>query len=182
MQRTLSNKPTDGLTFAFYRARGDWQNAVVRWSTKSHYSHCEAIFCLAELGEEVLCHSASSRDGGVRSKQIVLRSELWDLVHLPLCFFDEDLANRLLTETAGAKYDYPGIILSHILSLNRHAEHRWFCSEFCAALIGLPNPHHYSPQGLHDLAIYLRNHTAENWPDDCPQRPTEDEIRGCGCR
>ena len=177
----LSHTEIDGLTFAFYKARGDIQNKVVRWSTRSKYSHCEAIFSLAELEETVLCHSSSSRDGGVRSKDVLLRSDYWDLVHLPLCFFDRNRAERLLTQSAGALYVYPGILLSHVFSLNRHSESRWFCSEFCAALIGIPNPHTYSPQALFDLLVYLRIETADMWPEECRQKPTSTEINDCGC-
>ncbi|PLW75786.1 hypothetical protein [Cohaesibacter celericrescens] len=177
----LSDKPTDGLTFAFYKAKGDWRNWIVRKATNSIYSHCEVIFSLAEAQEEVLCHSASARDGGVRSKSIILRPDLWDLVHLPYCFFDEQHAKHLLILSAGAKYDYPAILLNHVVSLNRHSDERWFCSEFCAELIGLPNPHVYSPQALFDLLGYLRTQTSQNWPNDCPQRPTAEELANCGC-
>ena len=177
----LSHKATDGLTFAFYKAEGDWRNWIVRKATKSSYSHCEAIFSLAEHEEEVLCHSASSRDKGVRSKDILLKPDCWDLIHLPLCFYNEARASNLIARSAGAKYDYPGILLSHVVSLNRHASDRWFCSEFCAELIGVPNPHVYSPQAFHDLLVYLRMQTADMWPEGCAQRPGEKELEACGC-
>lgn len=161
------NKPVDGITFAFYKARGDWRNKAVRWATRSTYSHCEAVLSLANFDDKVMCHSASSRDGGVRSKAIVLHPEVWDLLHLPLCFYDNNRAQKLLKTAAGARYDYPGIMLSHVFSLNRHAAHRWFCSEFCAELIGVPNPHTYSPQAFYDLVSYLREQTMDMWPLDC---------------
>lgn len=177
----LSHGPIDGLTFAFYKARGDWKNKLVRFSTKSPYSHCEVIFSLAKMGDRVLCHSSSSRDGGVRSKEVTLVPEHWDLVHLPLCFFDRDRVEHQINQSAGARYDYPGILLSHVFSLNRHAEEKWFCSEFCAALIGIPNPHTYSPQALYDLLVYLRIQTADMWPEECQQKPTHQEVEKCGC-
>ncbi|HAT85828.1 hypothetical protein [Cohaesibacter gelatinilyticus] len=148
---------SDGITFAFYKAKGGWQNAVVRLGTQSRYSHCEAIFVHAEIGDTVMCHSSSSMDGGARSKVITLRDDFWDLVHLPRCFFDEAHAHAFLERTKGTYYDYPGILLSHIFSLNRHSETRWFCSEFCAELIKVPNPHTYSPQAFYDLVCYLRD-------------------------
>ncbi|MCT4655864.1 MAG: hypothetical protein N4A65_08640 [Cohaesibacter sp.] len=148
---------TDGITFAFYKAKGTWQNAVVRFGTRSQYSHCEAILQVAEHEERVMCHSASSMDGGVRSKEIVLHKECWDLVTLPPCFYDKAHVAKLLQDTKGAYYDYPGILLSHVFSLNRHSQSRWFCSEFCAELIKVPNPHTYSPQAFYDLVYYLRD-------------------------
>lgn len=163
------DKPVDGITFAFYKAQGDWRNKAVRWATRSLYSHCEAVLSLAEFDEKVVCHSASSRDGGVRSKEIILRADMWDLLHLPLCFYDEKRTTTLIETAAGAAYDYPGIMLSHVFSLNRHASHRWFCSEFCAELIGVPNPHTYSPQAFYDLVRYMREQTMDMWPDDCKQ-------------
>lgn len=176
-----AEKQVDGITFAFYKAKGDWRNKAVRWATRSRYSHCEAILRLAEHEEQVTCHSASSRDGGVRSKAILLRSDTWDLLHLPLCFYNAERANQLLTRAAGARYDYPGIMLSHVFSLNRHAAHRWFCSEFCAELIGVPNPHTYSPQAFYDLVHYMRQQTMDMWPDDCAQGRGRDDQTSASC-
>lgn len=162
----------DGLTFAFYKAKGDWKNGLVRWATRSTYSHCEAILSLAQHGEEVLCHSASSRDGGVRSKTIILLEENWDLLHLPARFFDPLRAESLLARSQGASYDYPGILFSHVFSLNRHADNRWFCSEFCAELIGVPNPHTYSPQAFYDLVHYIEGRSLDQLPNSCQHGAT----------
>lgn len=51
------------VRLAFYKGEGDWVDKVVRWWTKSQYSHVEVI-----VGDT--WYSSSPRDGGVRSMQM----------------------------------------------------------------------------------------------------------------
>ena len=61
------------VQLAFYKAKGDWVDWIVRKWTKSIYSHCEVV-----IGDEWF--SSSPRDGGVRMKKIEYKPEDWDLV------------------------------------------------------------------------------------------------------
>lgn len=49
------------VQLAFYKAKGDWVDKVIRWWTSSKYSHCEVV-----IGDEWF--SSSPRDGGVNAK------------------------------------------------------------------------------------------------------------------
>ncbi|EAQ03461.1 hypothetical protein OB2597_02537 [Pseudooceanicola batsensis HTCC2597] len=146
------------ITLAFYKGRGSswWsrvQDGAIRFATRSPYSHVELIEGWADPGQEAVCLSASGRDGGVREKTILLKPDHWDLV---------DMADQpagiggFIRDRIGARYDYWGILFSQVLSLGRHDADRWFCSEICAAALGMPNAQRMSPQALYDVVMWSR--------------------------
>lgn len=146
------------ITLAFYKGRGKtWshrvQDALIRFATRSKYSHVELIPGLAHLGQEHACLSSSGRDGGVREKTITLSAESWDLVTLNS---DPAEVAAYIRGRIGARYDYLGILLSQIFALSRHDERKWFCSEICAAALGIANPQRMSPQALYDIVLWQR--------------------------
>ncbi|WP_369586096.1 hypothetical protein [Kingella oralis] len=121
----------------------DW---AVRAATRGQYSHCE-IAVKHSFADDYHCYSASARDGGVRSKTMLLPADKWDLIPIR----DADAYDRvwaLYQKTRGAKYDYGGA-LGLVLPI-RQARQRWFCSEWCATALGLGQPEKYSPQALAD--------------------------------
>lgn len=134
----------EGKSLAALKARfGDW---ITRKITRGKYSHCEiAVDCFNGSFE---CYSSSIRDGGVRKKVMPLPSEKWDLVELP--------ASMLLTlkstfrDLEGRHYDWTGA-LGTILKIRQNPE-KWFCSEFCAAVMGLPDGWRFSPNDLAAVA------------------------------
>ena len=70
------------ITLAFYKGRGSswWirlQDGLIRFATRSPYSHVELIVGRAEHDREETCLSSSGRDGGVREKRIVLERAKW---------------------------------------------------------------------------------------------------------
>lgn len=146
------------ITLAFYKGRGSsWWNRVqdglIRFATRSPYSHVELIEGTAQLGEETICLSSSGRDGGVRETTIRLKTASWDLVEMA----DQpaEIVDFIRTRI-GARYDYLGIVLSQILSLGRHDARKWFCSEICAAALGMPNAQRMSPQALYDVVTWTQ--------------------------
>jgi len=144
------------ITLAFYKGRASnpwhrFQDGVIRRVTGGVYSHVELIAGSASLGAEHLCLSASGRDGGVRAKVLTLKPAHWDLVEL---INPQSSAVRFIRDRIGARYDYRGLILSQVFALGRHSADRWFCSEICAAALGLPNPQRLSPQMLFDVVTW----------------------------
>jgi hypothetical protein len=120
---------------------------AVAWWTRGPYSHCEIVF--EDTPPQVaFCYSSSNRDGGVRCKAIDLTTGHWDV--LDLDGFDEDRAWGWFIEHHGAGYDFAGLF-GFVLPWRTHDPRRWFCSEGCAAALGLPEPHNLSPNGLADL-------------------------------
>lgn len=128
------------MKLALYKGKGQVGNAIIRWWTRSPYSHCEIV-----IGE--LSYSSSLMDGGVRTKRIDHSPAHWDFVALP--WAEPHLVESLMHDTHGEPYGWLDLLWRQIL--NRPGDARgWFCSEWCAAALGLPNPQQYSPATLGD--------------------------------
>lgn len=94
---------------------------------------------------------SSLRDGGVRLKTMPLPGNKWDLIDLST---DPLLAARLFTVwqlTRTKPYDLTGAF--GVVFKFRENPQRWFCSEWCAEVLGLPDSWRFSPN---DLAAILR--------------------------
>lgn len=133
------------MTFraAFYRGTRPGvpgaYNYVVRAWTDSPYSHSELIFSDGWAG------SSSFADGGVRLKRIEFDPEKWDFIELPAQL--EAAARAWFKNHDGAKYDLLGN-LQFILAPFGEDRRRWFCSEACAAALGIPEAWRYDPPTL----------------------------------
>ena len=132
------------VALAFYRGEGLVTDRVIRWVTRSPCSHVELI---DPLGHSI---SSSARDGGVRRAAIDLNNPKWEVVPVPWAPSD---AIQTIEAHLGTKYDYAGLILSQLFALRRHSSHRWFCSEICAAALGMARPHQYAPGDLYREVI-----------------------------
>ena len=133
------------VQLALYKAPGEWTNAFIRWWTGSPYSHCELII-------NGTCYSSSVRDGGVRGKTMALPSDKWDIIDLP--WADAGAAQEWFNRHAGERYGWHDLLLCQLLGMRRDARGA-FCSEACAAALGLPDPTGYSPASLRDLCRYI---------------------------
>ena len=146
------------VTLAFYKGRGKTAaerilDSAIRLATRGVYSHVELIPGDAVFGRKQPCLSSSGRDGGVRERSMVLQPENWDLVTLPV---EADGPCGFIRNHIGARYDYTGILFSQVLGFGRHSANRWFCSEICAAALGLRDPQRVSPQLLFDIVTWKR--------------------------
>ena len=141
------------VQLALYKGRGQIGNRLICWWTRSEYSHCELVV-------DGWCYSSSVMDKGVRKKQIGLgagqidlRAEHWDRVTLP--WADAAAILEYFDRTDPDRYGWPTLIVSQVLNRNRQVEHAAFCSEWCAAALGLPSPASYSPATLSELCRWL---------------------------
>ena len=121
-------------------------NRLVRWWTRSPYSHVELIMPFGAAA------SSSAMDGGVRFKQIEFDPAKWDFVDLPshLASAAEDWFNKHY----GQPYDYLGNA-HFVVSAIGDDKKKWFCSEACAAALGMPDPERFDPGTLHAALTYL---------------------------
>jgi hypothetical protein len=131
----------------WYARLFDW---LVRLVTRSPYSHCEIVI-------DGVCWSSSIRDGGVRAKRIDLDSGHWHVIPLHT---DPARALAWFKSHMGQGYDWLGVLRFIVPFIPQRAG-RWFCSEACAAALGLPCPSHYSPGGL---AALIEQATTERMP------------------
>ena len=134
------------VKLALYKGKGLIGNKLIRVWTRSPYSHCELVV-------DGKSYSSSLMDKGVRCKDILFTSDHWDFIDLP-----DSLGQRILAyyeTTKSEKYAWRDLILSQVFNGNSDQPGAAFCSDWCAAAIGLPNPSIYSPRTLGELARWL---------------------------
>lgn len=137
------------VKLAMYKGEGTFVNQFIRWWTGSIYSHCELVV-------NDVCYSSSLMDGGVRGKVINLGSGNWDLIELP--WASGSGVVDYFAATDHQKYGLTSLVVNQLFNRNVLGEAP-FCSEWCAAALGLPNPSTYSPSTLMDLAGFLTRDT-----------------------
>jgi hypothetical protein len=127
-------------------------NRLVRWWTRSTFSHVELLLLETTTPGRAYAASASYMDGGVRFKVIDFEPELWEFVGLP-----EQLSEKAwdwFGAHEGDAYDLLGN-LHFILSAVGDDKGKWFCSEAVAAALGMPNPERFDPGTLHAALTFL---------------------------
>lgn len=127
------------VRLALYKGRGQIGNAAVRWWTSSQYSHCELVV-------DGWCYSSSVMDKGVRRKLIDLSDGKWDLVDLP--WADPERVREYFATSDPNAYGWASLITSQLLNLGLSVPGQEFCSEWCAAALGIPSPSIYNPKTL----------------------------------
>ena len=127
---------------AMYKGNGTIYDKLVKWWTKSEYSHCELVV-------DGIWYTSSPRDGGVRGK-VMIATENWDLFDVVI---DEQRFIDVIGEYEDAKYDWLGIALTQVLPFDIHAKKRLFCSEFVAEVMGYHRPHEWTPQDIYEKMV-----------------------------
>ena len=133
----------DGAGWRVWCARAtDWLTRIL---TRGQYSHAEIAYGPAE-GGGYDCISSSVRDGGVRAKTMLLPADKWDLIPLPDSINEHGQLDRLYRNTVSQPYDWFGAV--GVVFKTRQRGDKWFCSEWCAAALGLPDGWRWSPNDL----------------------------------
>ena len=129
----------------------DWLTRIL---TRGQYSHAEIVVREHPQASVYTCYSASIRDKGVRCKVMPLPSAKWDLIPLLSTPEAHEQLQRVWTATEGQGYDLMGALgIAFGLPQNRR---RWFCSEWCAAALGLPDGWRWSPNDLAAIVPALK--------------------------
>lgn len=140
----------------FYKAEGKLSDKLIRWWTKSKYSHCEILF------ENGLMFSADGwNSNGVRYTS-QFTPENWDVITIPLNEYKVKYLKMWCDDRVGQGYDWTGVA-RFVLPFLPQIEDRWFCSEllgaalkFIGVLSGEVDNHGLSPQGLYMQLIRLK--------------------------
>lgn len=130
------------ILLAFYKGKGDWFDALMRWKTKSPYSHVEIFI-------DGSWYTSSNRDRGVRLDKKDHNRDSWDFYEVPVdCHHVYTLFNR----TLGDGYDWVSF-LWHLLGLpEKHCKDSWTSSEWVATALRLPHAYKQTPKDLHRWA------------------------------
>ena len=138
----------DGTGWRVWAAR--FTDGLTRVLTRGRYSHCEIAVHEHPQASVYTCYSASIRDKGVRRKVMPLPAAKWDLIPLPSTPEAHEQLQRVWAATEGQGYDLMGALgIAFGLPQNRR---RWFCSEWCATALRLPESWRWSPN---DLAVIV---------------------------
>lgn len=137
------------MRIAFYKGTQSglygFLDKLVRWWTGGPYSHCEII--LHGDDAAAICASASKTDGGVRIKTIALDPSRWAVVEIG---GDSARAAEWFAAHLGEGYDLLGLF-GFVWRRRDGERNKWFCSEACAAALGLAEPWRYCPNALASL-------------------------------
>lgn len=119
------------IRIAFYKGDGSWWNGVVKWWTKSQYSHAELV-----MPDEITWISISpfltSRVESREKKEYDENS--WDFIDFFISEKEYHEIEDFYEETKGSKYDWAGMLLSQILPVKYRIKNvnKWYCSEWIA--------------------------------------------------
>lgn len=142
----------DGSGWRVWCARAtDWLTRIL---TRGQYSHAEIVVREHPQASVYTCYSASIRDKGVRCKVMPLPATKWDLVPLPSTLEAHEQLQRVWTATEGQGYDLMGA-LGIAFGLPQNCR-RWFCSEWCATALELPDCWRWSPNDLAAIVPALK--------------------------
>lgn len=130
---------------AFYKSSSPTATAwdkTIAFLDGSMYSHVE--LAVKREDDSYDCYSSSNRDDGIRYKNMKLDPEKWDLV--PVDVSSRTVVDKYL-ENKGCKYDYLGLLATKIKFMKGFKK-RWYCSEFCAYVLGYKDYHNYGVKRL----------------------------------
>tara|TARA_R100000008_G_C3544935_1_gene146983 strand:+ start:215 stop:709 length:495 start_codon:yes stop_codon:yes gene_type:complete len=124
------------IKIAFYKGRGNWLNKIIRWWTKSPYSHAELILPnnYTWIGISPFLTSKVS----ARSK-VDFDLENWDFVPIKITEEQNDIILDFFKETENCQYDWIGMLLSQFLPFSIKRRNKWYCSEWIAYALRIAN-------------------------------------------
>lgn len=124
------------IKVAFYKGSGGLIHKIVRWWTKSKYSHVELIM----PDDKTWVSISPFLSSRVTSKKIETKfnDAEWDVLTFALSFREPVEAYQLrqlhkfINRTEGMKYDWFGMLISNFSPFLIKHRHKWYCSEWIA--------------------------------------------------
>tara|TARA_R100001163_G_scaffold65809_1_gene65110 strand:- start:1518 stop:2006 length:489 start_codon:yes stop_codon:yes gene_type:complete len=153
------------IKIAFYRGKGNFINGIVRWWTKSIYSHAELVL---PDGVNWLGISPFLKSKVDKRKKTVFDPLEWDFVSIEIVPQQLDIIMEFFDDTRGQGYDWTGMLLSQFLPCKIKHKKRWYCSEWIAyalriacvfdwRIIKIYDRKDLSPAVLYDLVMDIKN-------------------------
>ena len=153
------------IKIAFYKGKGNFINGIVRWWTKSIYSHAEIVLPdgITWIGiSPFLKSKVASR------KKIIIDYSEWDFVDINVNQEQLDIIMEFFEDTEGHGYDWIGMLLSQFLPCKIKHKKRWYCSEWIAyalriacvidwRIIKIYDRKYLSPAILYNLVVDIKN-------------------------
>jgi hypothetical protein len=125
------------IQVAFYKGQeGSWIHRVIRWWTKSPYSHVELVMPDGKTWISISPFLTSRVAARIKYK--IENPEDWDYLTFklsdrpPVQAYQLDQLYKFIDMTQGAKYDWIGMLMSHFCPYLIKRRDRWYCSEWIA--------------------------------------------------
>ena len=116
----------------FYKGSDSWYEKLVRWWTKSPYTHAELVMPDGRTWISIRPHETDIPSQILKKEKTAYRTELWDFIDLEITPEQREVILEFYEETKGCKYDWVGMIISHLSSFKVKRKGRWYCSEWIA--------------------------------------------------
>ena len=115
------------IKIAFYKGGREWQHKIIRWWTKSIYSHVELI-----MPDNYTWISISPFLESKVAKRIKTDFDLenWDFVSIDITEKQHNSLISFYNQTEGSNYDWIGMLLSQLTPFKIKSKHKWYCSEW----------------------------------------------------
>ena len=150
------------IKVAFYKGNSGRLHKIIRWWTKSKYSHAELIMPDGKTWISISPFLTSRVSA--RCRDVIENPEMWDYLTFdlnwrqPVQEYQASQLQKFISETTGCKYDWIGMLLSQFGPFLIKRRDRWYCSEWIAYALRLAgaveNLYHYpdlTPQRLHEV-------------------------------
>lgn len=124
------------LKIAFYKGDPGCLHKIIRWWTKSKYSHAELI--MPDGKTWVSISPFLNSKVSTRNREVLKHPDRWDYLTFdlnwrkPVREYQVTQLNKFISETEGCKYDWFGMLLSQASPFLIKRRDRWYCSEWIA--------------------------------------------------
>tara|TARA_Y100000310_G_scaffold70027_1_gene65558 strand:- start:1324 stop:1845 length:522 start_codon:yes stop_codon:yes gene_type:complete len=157
------------IKIAFYKGEGNCLNGIVRWWTKSTYSHAEIVLPDGKTWLGISPFLKSKVDSRIK---LIFNYAEWDFVSLPVTQEQLDIIMEFFKDTKGQRYDWIGMLLSQFLPCKIKHKKRWYCSEWIAyalriacvfdwRIIKIYDRKDLSPAVLYDLVMDIKKDNSQ---------------------
>jgi len=139
--------PRQRIKIAFYKSHGDWRNKVIRWWTKSKYTHAELVL----PGGSTWLSISPILSSRVASREMPeYDPDCWDFLEFEISDEQLQIILNFFEDTEGNRYDWIGMILSQFLPFAVKRRERWYCSEWIAYALRIAGVFHWREIKIYD--------------------------------
>jgi hypothetical protein len=121
---------------AFFKSGTGWLHKVIRWWTKSPYSHAELVMPDGKTWVGISPFLTSRVAPRIKYK--LDNPQNWDFLTFklsdrkPVRAYQLDQLYKFIDMTQGCKYDWTGMIMSQLCPFLIKRRDKWYCSEWIA--------------------------------------------------
>lgn len=124
------------IWIALYKGQGNTINSLVRWWTKSVYSHAELILSDRKTWVGI---SPFLKAEITKTSIDTHNKNDWDFYKIPVTQEQHTVIINFYNLTEGTRYDWVGMLLSQFLPFHIKQKNKWYCSEWILYALRISN-------------------------------------------